>query len=1531
LSPIFALLKSFSTCWKDSLEQFKHPKAFFTGLLLVALTFLQLIFCFWLLQDIFPTPVLLTWMQLINGLIAVWCFGEFGNEFPLFKYFAEPIISLDLGRRLVLPGIFYSAVILLSNVLIYNSPNLVVVPVVLSSPILLTRVWAAIRGEYDHKIRYLLGSFFVFAAIILLGNDIFKLIPLILLFAIIALIYRRCYLPKALHDANGELCNLQMYYHIVGCAILLPLLLLSGEIPTARQISDGLSGIFCTIGCFIVLSTIPFLKSIVTNTLIRTCGPHSWRMLEIISLGLILLMGFTFEKENSALYVFAGLFLLAGRVLDFTDIVMRDQQKKEVLLEASQIILNPHFPLQFEQNKESLKQPLLPEPVSVGEDEVKKKLSELVKAYVSRTYYEDLEIYRVLGGQDDLMYRLETATKYGISNNICEINHRKQQFGENRLPQRQPTAFITLCFDAARDFTLRVLMGCGVISIVLNFFFSKHPEIEWIEGFAIWVAVLVVVLVTAGNDWMKEKQFRKLAAVKEEKACTVVREGSHHEISVHDLVVGDLLCIETGDELPADCLLLYGNELRMDESSLTGEAEQIAKSTYEECMIQIQQGSTGTAGFSSHHDVNSPVLLADFCKLHLTIFASLISCSMIPYNFTPLFDNTIHSIGTTVSSGSGTCFVICVGKASQIGQMYQKLAFDAEPTPLQGKLNAIAGDIGNLGFLCACLTFSVLVVEFWLMWLLQAVDERDDVLGIIEEHVSFLITAITIVVVAVPEGLPLAVTISLAYSIGQMLLDKNYVRRLAACEIMGGANEICSDKTGTLTTNKMTVQSFWNGKSSFDLTKNKDVQISEDADYLQNLADALALNSTAYLDEQTVDVGNVDGSLQTVSRYIGSPTECALLQFATQLGFNYEEIRKNKGNDTQIVQRNEFNSKRKLMSTVVLVKQGESSKYRLYVKGAAEIVLRLCTKRYEIGSTAVTFEKDDISLIEKNVITHFASEALRTICIAYKDIDCNTFKPANEEEEIETDLICLGIAGIRDPVRKEVPDSVRKCQRAGIRVRMVTGDNIVTARQIARQCNIFTEETGGVAMNGRDFYRLVGGIVCKLHRTEVCNCCTDEKTAKRLGTTLREDTLGDMYKFNCIADNLQVLARSQPTDKYALVTGLKQRGAVVAVTGDGTNDAPALKKADVGFAMGLAGKEIAKQAADIILLDDNFFSIVQAVKWGRSIYNNIRRFLQFQLTVNVVAVLLSFTFSLIGRQSPLDAVQMLWVNLIMDSFASLALATEKPTDDLLEIPPHSRREYLVNKTMMRSILVQATYQFIVLLIMIFFADTFVPETRWTYLSNTVRAEAKFCEFSDCNIQTGSGTLMRSGRHFIPFTKDMDYRKDWEATIGPSRHFTLVFNTFVMMQLFNMINARKVSNEINVFSNFFQNEMWLIIWVLLIAAQIIMVQFGGYFLGCHLQGLTVAQWLISLLFGVGSLLMGMVTHLISLRLLPELGIKEVDPLQEAESFVFQARGRTPERLAGRLQFITSLTVAKKFAHRARLKTLSRISQRNADKR
>ena len=577
--------------------------------------------------------------------------------------------------------------------------------------------------------------------------------------------------------------------------------------------------------------------------------------------------------------------------------------------------------------------------------------------------------------------------------------------------------------------------------------------------------------------------------------------------------------------------------------------------------------------------------------------------------------------------------------------------------------------------------------------------------------IKILILCITIIVVAIPEGLPLAVTLSLSFSISKMMEDNNLVRKMQACETMGGANFICSDKTGTLTKNIMTVNIIFDGCQSLDMSSIDDKQCSSifTKDYLQLLKEAIILNLNIEFDEQK-------------NMIIPSKTDNALALFLLAIKENVMELRKLYFPDVKTeIKFFPFNSDRKKMSTII-TNDSFPLKNRIYLKGASEIVLGSCLNYYDQKTLSVQKITDIQKGNFSDVIKNFASRSLRTLCLAYKDIsqeECNKWeeKDLNGNNIIEeNEFTLIGIVGIKDSLRDGVKEAVSKCETAGITVVMVTGDNIDTAIAIAKDCQIIkaNEDESKSALLGSTFMQSIGSLMCDTCKMDdlKCHCPKTIAEAKRLNLDtekLRKDKIKDIKKFEEITKSLRVLARSRPEDKFALVLGLKELGNIVAITGDGTNDAPALSKADVGFSMGIQGTDIANNASDIIILDDNFNSIVKAILWGRIIYDNIKKFIKFQLTVNICAVVLVFACVCVGNETPLTTIQMLWVNMIMDSLGSLGLATEAPYDDLLLRKPHSREEYMITNLMLKHILIQSIFLFSIFMILYLNGFNFIIE------------------------------------------------------------------------------------------------------------------------------------------------------------------------------------------------------------------------------
>ncbi|KAI7841822.1 hypothetical protein COHA_004351 [Chlorella ohadii] len=1047
--------------------------------------------------------------------------------------------------------------------------------------------------------------------------------------------------------------------------------------------------------------------------------------------------------------------------------------------------------------------------------------------------HKDNAAWQELGGLQGAASALCTSLHDGISPAAADGSDpegRRAAFGANKFKQIPPKSFFKLWFGNLRDPTLIMLMAAAMISTILGVAVpAEREDSAWSEGVAIWVAVLVVSLVGAFNDWNKDRQFQKLNAQKDIIEVKVIRGGQQQTVPNYEVVVGDLMLLDTGDKIIADGYVVETHGLVVDEASLTGESDPVKKGPVES--------------------------------------------GMEPW---------VRS-GTQVTEGSGRMLVVAVGEHSEWGRTMALVVGEVGETPLQEKLGWLATAIGKLGFIAAVISFFVLLIR----WII--VEGGFPMSKFAEGPLEFFIFAVTILVVAVPEGLPLAVTISLAYSMKKMMKDNNFVRVLAACETMGGATAICSDKTGTLTENRMTVvKGYFCGQMYSEVPALLQLPAAAAEEVVLNAA----LNSKAFLitDEKT---GKID--------FVGNRTECALLlMLQKNWGQDYKALRDM--HHAATVEVYGFSSERKMAS--VLVRRNGA--LRLYNKGAAEMVLTRCTAMINAaGETVPMTEAMREELL--GTVTAMASSGLRTLCLAYTDFPENdSSRPADyfdKPHHLEENLTMTCIVGIKDPVRKEVPDAVATCQRAGITVRMVTGDNIHTAKHIARECGILTDD--GIALEGPDFRKMP-----------------------------EEELLP-------LLPRLQVLARSSPRDKYILVQTLKKLGEVVAVTGDGTNDAPALKESDVGLAMGIAGTEVAKEAADIVIMDDNFSSIVKAVLWGRSVFTNIRKFLQFQLTINLVALIVAVVAAISNGETPLNVLQLLWVNLIMDSLAALALATEAPTPDLLTKRPHGRDEPLISRPMWKFIFSSAAYQCF-WLFLIFYGmpaklDRFKIPSQCSWFTNPTEydfynmpagyccnpdpaATVNSCNSSaylqstgglvswcqvdasgDCSFPEpnqeafcGTNTTCIEGFGAVQQTWDNLY-KDWQDDEETAKKdiSSMVFNTFIFCQLFNMVNARKVENELNVFSGLFSSHVFWVVWVIIVGFQVIIMFFlGGIFKVEHLSGL---EWLISILIGIGALPMCLLTKLLT-RLLPERPEKAHKKLSATERAAAAAASGNSQELS-----------------------------------
>jgi Ca2+ transporting ATPase len=998
------------------------------------------------------------------------------------------------------------------------------------------------------------------------------------------------------------------------------------------------------------------------------------------------------------------------------------------------------------------------------------KLKELMKVRGLESVTKLDEEYKGING---LIILLKSSATDGISSG-ADVENRAKLFGKNFIPPKPAKSFWRLVWEALEDTILRILVVAALISLVLGMVFES-VETGWIEPFAILIAVAIVSLVTALNDWQKEKQFRELQnKIDSNQEIAVIRDGNALDLKTTELVVGDIVQLKYGDLIPADGIILQSNDLKVDESSLTGESDDVKKSTEKDPAL-----------LSGTH------VMEGSCKCIITAVGPNSQSGII---FALLGATKAEKTDAPEDGEMQEVDLADGGKGKKADKEDDEEEEEGDKSILQNKLTKLTLLIGWLGVGAAVITTLAILIRFCIETYAIKKEPWDN--KHLQSFLGAFINGLTILVVAIPEGLPLAVTIALAYSVKRMLIDNNLVRHLDACETMGNATAICSDKTGTLTTNRMTVvEAYLKGKHFQNVTSDEtsaELINNLDTKFKTLLCKGISINSG-----YSTRLGEPEHE-QGLPSQLGNKTECALLGLVIRVGEMYTSYRSTTPEES-FVHVYTFNSTRKSMSTVI--PNGDNG-YILFSKGASEMILSKCTTIIGEDGEKKEFSPKDSEEMIKSVIEPMASNGLRTIGLAYKEFPLDQGAPdwENEAESI-SGLTCIGVVGIEDPVRPEVPPSIIQCQRAGITVRMVTGDNVNTARSIAFKCGIMKPEDDFLVLEGKEF---------------------NEKIRDANGK-VSQDLVDEIWP------KLRVMARSSPEDKYTLVSGMinSKLGSreIVAVTGDGTNDGPALKKADVGFAMGIQGTDVAKEASDIILTDDNFTSIVKAVMWGRNVYDSISKFIQFQLTVNLVAILTCIIGALIVKQTPLTSIQLLWVNLIMDTFASLALATEMPTPELLERKPYGRTKPLISRSMLRFIIGHGIYQLIVMMVLSFYCY----DRTW---------------------------------FDIPY----GFEDGRDHNSPPTQHLAIVFNSFVMMQIFNEINARKVHGERNVFKGIFTNKLFVGIFIGTFVVQIILVEAGGRFF--QVTGLSVEQWMWCIFFGFSELIVHQLVVSVPLSIIPK---------------------------------------------------------------
>ena len=839
-----------------------------------------------------------------------------------------------------------------------------------------------------------------------------------------------------------------------------------------------------------------------------------------------------------------------------------------------------------------------------------------------------------------------------------QVKQSREQHGKNVLTPPQRTSLWKLYLDKYRDPIIQILLVAAFVSLILAFI-----EKNFMETIGIFVAVFLATTVGFYFERDAAKKFNLLTALSEEQPVKVRRNGKVMEIPRHDVVVGDVVLVEVGDEVPADGELIVCNDLQINESTLTGEP--VTEKS-------LEGGGDGA------------------------------------------YPRNIILRSTMVMNGRGEFVVTAVGDATEIGKVAKKSTEQTSvETPLHMQLDKLAKMISKVGSVVSVAAFFIFLIHDILT---NPAWGGKDYFYMAEIVLKYFMMAVTLIVMAVPEGLPMAITLSLALNMRRMLKSNNLVRKLHACETMGAVTVICTDKTGTLTQNKMQV-------SALELKQGDEALLDT----------AIALNSTAELND---------------GKPIGNPTESALLLWLDAQGKNYEELRK----QVNVLKQLPFSTERKMMATLAEV-DGETY---LFVKGAPEIVMKKC------------IIEDRMQRQSAEELDEWQHKAMRTLAFAYKKIETSIMRTSRTSTaEVvalldANDLQLQAIAAIADPIRPDVPAAVQECRHAGIEVKVVTGDTAATALEIGKQIGVFEDEPENIGADGS-----MTSLDQQMITGEQWEALSDEEAYER-------------------AKDIRVMSRARPTDKQRLVAMLQNRGEVVAVTGDGTNDAPALHYAHVGLSLG-SGTSVAKEASDMTLLDDSFKSIANAVMWGRSLYRNLQRFLFFQLVVNVAALLLVLGGSVIGTEMPLTVTQILWVNLIMDTFAALALASLPPSHEVMKDKPRKASDFIINKSIGFGILFCGIVFFLVMFALLV-----------------------YCE------RRGKG--------------------------GVDVHeLTMFFTTFVMIQFWNLFNAKALMSHHTAFRHFLKDKGMILVLVLVLVGQWIIVTFGGEMF--RTTPLSLHEWLL----------------------------------------------------------------------------------------
>ena len=1122
--------------------------------------------------------------------------------------------------------------------------------------------------------------------------------------------------------------------------------------------------------------------------------------------------------------------------------------------------------------------------------------------------YPDLEFFERQEGIQTLIDSLKTNIEIGIKSKEC----REKFYGSNKDYLSPLPPFSLYLLEAVEDPMVRLLILCAIISIILGCTLSDDTSKDWIDGLSMIIAVIIVVMIESITKYQEKKQLSKLNKEKVNNIkYKVIRNGTIEEISYKDILVGDLIFLNYGEIIPVDILLTEGNGIKMDEFHLTGETLYARKEIFSKCQDIKYKGGK---------NIPSPLILS----------------------------------GSKCVQGNGKGIVLCVGAHSQKNVSRSLIETEKEniQSPLADNIEKITRIIAIFGFVAGTIILISLFIQFGIEFqknmkiynnffnlriiikaylfnfpykindnIIKGIVIKDDVTNptsmIAKKILDILILSLSIIVIAIPEGLSSAITLSFAFSLKKMMRNNNFIRKIEACENMGSANYICTEKTGFLTTNEMTITKLIMGNNEIKEIRidNKEtlknpLEFFNNEEYWKLLKLAMSLNIECQI--QTVDNDEIEENLDKCDSF--NKTDKSIIDFLHNFGVSISYYYDKYLSNPQNYKLYQFNPKDKRMTTYIH-NENLPSNYRLYTKGAAEYFSKFC-KSYINPNTGNKEEiNEEIAKHINDSILLFNKEKMRTLYIAYKDLTKEEFENCenlyeNGELLDENNLVFLCIIIINDPLHKGIKETVQKCKQSFIDIIMITGDNIMTSASIAKECGILNdnfdldnlrpndiEENPELILDkfhkdeyldnilidqpkiitGNTFFEAIGGIYCKQcnKNINVCNCPKTDEEARILAEKnvennedidicdIRKEEIKNIKNFKKLIRNLKVIARAEPIHKYALVLGLKALNNIVAVTGKGTYDGPTLALSDIGISI-ISGTDIATEASDILLMDNNFSSIITAIIYGRNICENIRKFLQFQLTVNFSCCFSVFICIILGNETPLTPIQLLWINLIMDSFGSLALATEPPYQDILEIKPKTMVESLITGKMYKHIIFQSISLFALMIVLYIYAPKFIPEENYVKIAENLII--KYCY----------GTIPGAGMNEKLIISGS--KRDWSADINlredinkdycgsyssrqslnvafkeyinnncSTPHMTIIFNVFVFYNLFNQINCRVLDDSLNIFKRINKSYLFLITISFEIIVQILIIFFGNTVFHISFMGITWKQWFISLGF------------------------------------------------------------------------------------